>query len=196
MRKLLVSVLSIGLLATPVAFAFAADENRENADVQSEQTNYPALMDADLLSEARNQYARATELAERKEEARERRLERRQEQRREARKAERQAQAVAAAEPAPVEEAAPEQTTSGSGEATGGGGAGGSLASIRECESGGDYSTDTGNGFYGAYQFDQSTWESVGGSGSPASASPAEQDKRAAALMAQSGSSPWPTCGG
>ncbi len=192
MRKLLVSVLSIGLLATPVAFAFAADENRENADVQSEQTNYPALMDADLLTEARNQYAKATELAERKEEARERRLERRQEQRREARKAERQAQAVAAAEPAPVEEAAPEQTTSNSG----GGGAGGSLASIRNCESGGDYSTDTGNGFYGAYQFDQSTWESVGGSGSPASASPAEQDKRAAALMAQSGSSPWPTCGG
>lgn len=195
MRKLLVSVLSIGLLATPVAFAFAADENRENADVQSEQTNYPALMDADLLTEARNQYAKATELAERKEEARERRLERRQEQRREARKAERQAQVAAVAEPAPVEEAAPEQTSSGSGEATGGGGAGGSLASIRDCESGGDYSTDTGNGFYGAYQFDQSTWESVGGSGSPASASPAEQDKRAAELMAQSGSSPWPTCG-
>ena len=41
------------------------------------------------------------------------------------------------------------------------------LAGLRECESGGDYSTNTGNGFYGAYQFTLSTWASVGGSGSP-----------------------------
>jgi|tagenome__1003787_1003787.scaffolds.fasta_scaffold20712471_1 hypothetical protein len=74
-------------------------------------------------------------------------------------------------------------------------GAGGHLASIRACESGGNYSTNTGNGFYGAYQFDQQTWNSVGGSGNPAAASPAEQDKRAAMLMAQRGSSPWPVCG-
>lgn len=74
-------------------------------------------------------------------------------------------------------------------------GAGGHLASIRACESGGNYSTNTGNGFYGAYQFDMQTWQSVGGSGNPAAASPAEQDKRAAMLMAQRGSSPWPVCG-
>ena len=74
-------------------------------------------------------------------------------------------------------------------------GAGGTLAAIRACESGGNYSTNTGNGFYGAYQFTQSTWESVGGSGNPAAASPAEQDKRAAMLYAQQGSSPWPVCG-
>jgi Transglycosylase-like domain len=74
-------------------------------------------------------------------------------------------------------------------------GAGGHLASIRACESGGNYSTNTGNGFYGAYQFDMQTWQSVGGSGNPANASPAEQDKRAAMLMAQRGSSPWPVCG-
>ena len=190
MRKLLVSVLSIGLLATPVALAFAADGTRENADDQAEQANYPALMDADLLTEARSQYAEAAERAERAE-RKERAQERRQERRREARKAARQAQAVAA-EPAPVAESEP--TSSGT-EATGGGGAGGSLAAIRECESGGDYSTDTGNGFYGAYQFDQQTWESVGGSGSPASASPAEQDAAAQRLMSQRGSSPWPTCG-
>jgi hypothetical protein len=78
--------------------------------------------------------------------------------------------------------------------------AGGSTASpnlqaIANCESGGDPSANTGNGFYGKYQFTQQTWASVGGSGSPAAASEAEQDARAAQLYAQSGSSPWPVCG-
>jgi Transglycosylase-like domain len=73
--------------------------------------------------------------------------------------------------------------------------AGGTLAAIRACESGGNYSTNTGNGFYGAYQFTQSTWNSVGGVGNPAAASPAEQDKRAAILYAREGASPWPVCG-
>ena len=44
-------------------------------------------------------------------------------------------------------------------------------------------------------EFTQSTWESVGGTGNPAAASPAEQDKRAAMLYAQQGTSPWPVCG-
>jgi hypothetical protein len=69
------------------------------------------------------------------------------------------------------------------------------LAAIRQCESGGRYSTNTGNGFYGAYQFTQSTWNSVGGSGNPAAASPAEQDRRAAMLYAREGPGPWPVCG-
>jgi len=69
------------------------------------------------------------------------------------------------------------------------------LRAIAACESGGDYAADTGNGFYGAYQFDQATWASVGGSGSPAAASPAEQDARAAQLYARAGASPWPVCG-
>lgn len=74
-------------------------------------------------------------------------------------------------------------------------GTGGKLARIRQCESTNNYGANTGNGFYGAYQFTQSTWESVGGSGNPANASPAEQDKRAAILYAREGSSPWPVCG-
>lgn len=74
-------------------------------------------------------------------------------------------------------------------------GAGGTLQAIRQCESGGNYATNTGNGFYGAYQFTQSTWESVGGSGNPAAASPAEQDRRAAMLYAREGPGPWPVCG-
>ena len=69
------------------------------------------------------------------------------------------------------------------------------LAGLRQCESGGDYTTNTGNGFYGAYQFDLQTWQSVGGSGLPSDASPAEQDFRAALLWRQRGSSPWPVCG-
>src|SRR5207253_5928731 len=57
--------------------------------------------------------------------------------------------------------------------------AGGVWAQLRQCESGGNYSTNTGNGFYGAYQFTQQTWNGVGMSGSPASASPAQQDAAA-----------------
>jgi hypothetical protein len=71
----------------------------------------------------------------------------------------------------------------------------GHLRAIAACESGGNYSANTGNGFYGAYQFTQATWESVGGTGNPAAAGPAEQDRRAAMLYAQQGSSPWPVCG-
>ncbi len=66
-------------------------------------------------------------------------------------------------------------------------------ASLRQCESSGDYSIDTGNGYYGAYQFDLPTWQSVGGVGSPAAASPAEQDYRALYLYRMRGWSPW-TC--
>ncbi len=71
----------------------------------------------------------------------------------------------------------------------------GTLTKIAACESGGDYKSNTGNGFYGAYQFDQGTWASVGGSGVASDAPPAEQDMRAAMLLARSGSSPWPVCG-
>ena len=69
------------------------------------------------------------------------------------------------------------------------------LASIRQCESGGNYSTNTGNGFYGAYQFTQETWNGLGYSGTPSDAPPAVQDQAAAQLLSQSGSSPWPVCG-
>ena len=69
------------------------------------------------------------------------------------------------------------------------------LQAIAACESGGDPTTNTGNGFYGKYQFTQETWQSVGGTGNPAAASEAEQDRRAAQLYAQAGSSPWPVCG-
>ncbi len=69
------------------------------------------------------------------------------------------------------------------------------MQSIAACESGGNPAADTGNGFYGKYQFTLETWASVGGRGNPAQASEVEQDRRAAALYAREGASPWPVCG-
>jgi hypothetical protein len=69
------------------------------------------------------------------------------------------------------------------------------LQAIAACESGGNPATDTGNGFYGKYQFTLETWQAVGGTGNPAHASEAEQDRRATMLYAQAGASPWPVCG-
>jgi len=53
---------------------------------------------------------------------------------------------------------------------------GGLAACIRRHESGGNYATNTGNGYGGAYQFDAATFAAAGGRGNPASASAAEQD--------------------
>jgi hypothetical protein len=69
--------------------------------------------------------------------------------------------------------------------------AGGTLARIASCESGGNPRAVNPNGHYGKYQFDMQTWSSVGGAGNPANASESEQDKRAAMLYAQRGSAPW-----
>ncbi|HET6830091.1 MAG TPA: transglycosylase family protein [Solirubrobacterales bacterium] len=70
------------------------------------------------------------------------------------------------------------------------------LDAIAACESGGDPTAVDPSGTYrGKYQFDLQTWASVGGSGDPAAAPEAEQDYRAALLMARAGSSPWPNCG-
>lgn len=62
------------------------------------------------------------------------------------------------------------------------------------CESGGRPGTNTGNGYYGMYQFTLSTWRSVGGTGLPSDASAEEQTKRAKILQARSGWGQWPAC--
>lgn len=70
------------------------------------------------------------------------------------------------------------------------------LDRIAQCESGGNPRAVSASGQYrGKYQFSQGTWEAVGGTGDPAAASEAEQDKRAAILYSQSGPAPWPVCG-
>jgi Transglycosylase-like domain len=71
------------------------------------------------------------------------------------------------------------------------------LDAIAACESGGDPTAIGGGGLYrGKYQFTYETWASVGGSGDPAAAPEAEQDARAAALLARDGAGHWPVCGG
>lgn len=62
---------------------------------------------------------------------------------------------------------------------------------LRMCESSNRYDINTGNGYYGAYQFDLSTWRSVGGEGRPDQASASEQDYRALLLYRNRGWNPW-----
>lgn len=77
----------------------------------------------------------------------------------------------------------------------GGSAAGGTLASIRACESGGDYSADTGNGYHGAYQYSDETWQAAGGSTVHADdASPAEQDAVTIAYIESGHRGAWPSC--
>ena len=70
------------------------------------------------------------------------------------------------------------------------------LQQIAACESHGNPRAIGGGGAYrGKYQFSPATWASVGGSGDPAAASEAEQDRRAAMLLTRSGRGHWPVCG-
>lgn len=70
------------------------------------------------------------------------------------------------------------------------------LDAIAQCESGGDPTMVSASGEHrGKYQFLVATWESVGGVGDPAVAPEAEQDQRAASLLAKQGTKPWPVCG-
>jgi len=68
------------------------------------------------------------------------------------------------------------------------------FAGIRNCESSDVYTLDTGNGYYGAYQFSLGTWEGLGQQGLPSSNPPAVQDGAAYKLYLGSGWSPWPAC--
>jgi resuscitation-promoting factor RpfC len=66
---------------------------------------------------------------------------------------------------------------------------------VAECESGGNWHADTGNGFYGGLQFKQSTWDANGGHGNPADASREEQIAVAQRVLATQGPEAWPKCG-
>jgi hypothetical protein len=76
----------------------------------------------------------------------------------------------------------------------GGGNAGGVWLELRECESGDNYQENTGNGFFGAYQFSASTWTGLGYPGRPDLESPSMQDAAAMKLQAEAGWGQWPAC--
>jgi hypothetical protein len=101
--------------------------------------------------------------------------------------------------PTPVPVAPDEHDTS---KPNGGGPTAADWEALRQCESSGNYGIDSGNGYFGAYQFSQATWDWVASMERPdlvgvvpSDASPADQDALAFALYDLRGAAPWPTCG-
>ena len=66
---------------------------------------------------------------------------------------------------------------------------------IAQCESDGNWSTNTGNGAYGGLQFKPATWASNGGVGNPATAPRSEQIRVAENVLLTQGIKAWPKCG-
>lgn len=66
--------------------------------------------------------------------------------------------------------------------------------SLALCETGGNWNTDTGNGYFGGLQFSQGAWNSVGGNGNPAQASKDEQISRGKILQKNRGWGVWGIC--
>src|SRR5271163_1219217 len=67
--------------------------------------------------------------------------------------------------------------------------------SVAQCESGGNWAANTGNGEYGGLQFKPATWAEFGGVGNPAAASKQDQIAVANRVFAEQGIDAWPTCG-
>ncbi|HTQ22134.1 resuscitation-promoting factor RpfC [Mycobacterium sp.] len=66
---------------------------------------------------------------------------------------------------------------------------------VAQCESGGNWHANTGNGEYGGLQFKPATWARYGGVGNPAAASREEQIAVANRVLADQGLEAWPKCG-
>ncbi|WP_433732448.1 transglycosylase family protein [Nocardia sp. CA-129566] len=66
---------------------------------------------------------------------------------------------------------------------------------VAQCESGGNWGINTGNGYYGGLQFSQSTWAANGGAGSANHASKEEQIRVAENVLSTQGAGAWPVCG-
>jgi regulator of protease activity HflC (stomatin/prohibitin superfamily) len=172
--KVLASAITAGALSTPVAVAIA-DTNETNNELGAPDT--PQLQ---VHRELRDQ-------------AHVKRTGSRDEARRELRAARRAKAARRARAKRKAEKTAAQRLATSAGGST----AAPHLQAIAACESGGNPSAVGGGGqFRGKYQFTYSTWSSVGGSGDPAAASEAEQDRRAAMLYASAGAGQWPVCGG
>ena len=69
---------------------------------------------------------------------------------------------------------------------------------VAECESGGDWSINTGNGHYGGLQFNESTWEGFGGTEYASNAADASREQQIAVaerVLQEQGPGAWPSCG-
>jgi hypothetical protein len=80
----------------------------------------------------------------------------------------------------------------------GGSSSGVNWSAIADCESGGNWSANTGNGFYGGLQFTEETWQAYGGGQYAATAdqaTPSEQIAVAERVLAGQGIGAWPVCG-
>jgi hypothetical protein len=97
---------------------------------------------------------------------------------------------VATAAPAAAVVAAPFHTAKGSSSTT----MKKDLHKLRVCESGDNYRENTGNGYYGAYQFAPRTWTALGFAGRPDKAKDATQNRAARKLHREAGWSAWPSC--
>ncbi|MCF8586858.1 transglycosylase family protein [Gordonia sp. HY285] len=70
---------------------------------------------------------------------------------------------------------------------------------VAQCESGGNWSINTGNGYHGGLQFSPSTWAAHGGTQYAPTADQATRDQQIAVgerVLASQGNGAWPTCGG
>ncbi|MEU6947367.1 transglycosylase family protein [Streptomyces sp. NPDC046316] len=69
---------------------------------------------------------------------------------------------------------------------------------VAQCESGGNWSINTGNGYYGGLQFSASTWAAYGGTAYAATADQASKSQQitiAEKVLAGQGKGAWPSCG-
>ncbi|GAB2641994.1 transglycosylase family protein [Prescottella soli] len=73
--------------------------------------------------------------------------------------------------------------------------AGGDWDAVAQCESGGDWGADTGNGYYGGLQISPGTWNAHGGAGLPHNNSREAQIQVAESILANEGAGAWPACG-
>jgi hypothetical protein len=183
MRKKLVGAILALTLVLPVSPAFA--------DTEEISQDKEAQLEANELSEARalwiwnatvaNQYKYT--VAHNEWVAEQQRLAEEQE-RIEAEQAAAEAASVAPTVVETTETPAPTPVASGS-----------VWDALAACESGGNWSINTGNGYYGGLQFSLPSWQAVGGTGLPSDASREEQIARAEALAASGGGyGHWPSC--
>ena len=168
------------LSASQSAGDFAAVDLRDRRQAVEEKTSRDRYRAALVAQRRREAKARAVAALERKqklerERARQLKLERRRAE------TARKRRAAAKSEPAPAKKTYAEPAP-------------GVWDRLAQCESGGDWSINTGNGFYGGLQFTLSSWRAVGGSGMPNHASRAEQIMRGQRLQAMQGWGAWPVC--